>query len=174
MPWGFTGLNPSPPKISPSGYQMTAHLPNEKLIRSITSSFHYFIMVQWHNTGIFWKLVCNSHPPPRHHIHVWTFPYPLSITVLVTAQLIPVSLFVCCGLWDLKRFQYCSFGFDLHLSLGVRWTNPRLVFEIWGWIYCAADQFSDMAMVVLTTVIFGNIIWITSGIMFTYILVQAD
>lgn len=95
----------------------------KKLIRSITSSFHYFIMVQRHNTGIFWKLVCSCHPPLRYDIHVWISPYPLSIIVFVTAQLIPVSLSVCCGLWDLKRFQYCSLGFDLHLSLGVRWTN---------------------------------------------------
>lgn len=152
----------------------------KKLIRSITSSFHYFIMVQRHNTGIFWKLVCSSHPPLRYDIHVWISPYPLSIIVFVMAQLIPVSLSVCCGLWDLKRFQYCSLGFDLHLSLGVQIyemipsTNLRLGLEIWGWIYCTADQFSDMAVVVLTIVIFGNIIWITQGIMFTYILVQAD
>ena len=95
----------------------------KKLIRSFTSSFYYFTMVQQQNTGIFWKPVHNSHPPPRYHIHVWICPYPLSITVFVMAQLIPVSLSVCCGLWDLKRFQYCSLRFDLHISLGVRWAN---------------------------------------------------
>lgn len=34
----------------------------KKLIRSITASLHYFITVQGHNAGIFWKPVCNIHP----------------------------------------------------------------------------------------------------------------
>lgn len=81
---------------------MTAHLTSEK-----ANQKHYMKLSLFHHGTATqrWDLLKTYVLfPLKYHIHVWICPYPLSTTVFLMAQLIPVSVSACCGSWDLKRF----------------------------------------------------------------------